>query len=166
MHPYITAHSGCENTPDNSLESVRAGMALGADFVEVDVRLDPDGVPRLSHDMPADYGRLPTLEAVFRVVAGSPCGVNCDLKESAAFRPVLALGEQCGLSPAQLVFSGDVPIPQLLAEPRLARRASIYLNSEMVCAHLAGGDGLTRAEQSYYIAAHPGDVAADRKSVV
>ena len=55
MLPYITAHSGCEGTPDNSLESVRAGVDLGADFVEVDVRLDPEGTPRLTHDMPAAY---------------------------------------------------------------------------------------------------------------
>ncbi len=47
MLPYITAHSGCENTPENSMESVRTGIALGADFVEVDVRLDPKGTPRL-----------------------------------------------------------------------------------------------------------------------
>ena len=46
----ITAHSGCNNTPPNSLESVITGMESGADFVEVDVRTTKDGLPVLFHD--------------------------------------------------------------------------------------------------------------------
>ena len=34
----ITAHSGCEGTPENSLASIEKGIALGADCVEIDVR--------------------------------------------------------------------------------------------------------------------------------
>ena len=158
MHPYITAHSGCDNTPDNSLESVRRGIALGADFVEVDVRLDPNGVPRLTHDMPAAFDALPTLEEALRLAAEGGVGVNCDLKESAALDAALALGEACGLGPGRLAFSGDVPVARLLAEPDIARRATILLNSEILCAHMAGTDTLTRAEQSLYIAAHPDQV--------
>ncbi len=46
----ITAHSGCNNTPPNSLESIITGMEMGADFVEVDVRSTKDGLPVLFHD--------------------------------------------------------------------------------------------------------------------
>ncbi len=46
----ITAHSGCNNTTPNSLESIVAGMESGADFVEVDVRSTRDGLPVLYHD--------------------------------------------------------------------------------------------------------------------
>lgn len=46
----ITAHSGCNNTLPNSLESVITGMESGADFVEVDVRSTKDGLPVLFHD--------------------------------------------------------------------------------------------------------------------
>ena len=158
MHPYITAHSGCDNTPDNSLESVRRGIALGADFVEVDVRLDPNGVPRLTHDMPAAFDALPTLEDALRLAAEGGVGVNCDLKESAALDAALALGEACGLDSGRLAFSGDVPVARLLAEPDIARRGTILLNSEILCAHMAGTDTLTRAEQSLFIAAHPDQV--------
>ncbi|MGC0329220.1 glycerophosphoryl diester phosphodiesterase [Streptomyces sp. SAI-170] len=35
---------------ENTLDSVRAGLALGADAVEIDVRLTRDGVPVLLHD--------------------------------------------------------------------------------------------------------------------
>lgn len=160
MHPYITAHSGCENTPDNSLESVRTGIALGADFVEVDVRLDPTGAPRLTHDMPAAYDALLTIEDAFRAVAAAPrCGVNCDLKESAALRPALALADRCGVTPEKLAFSGSVPIPLLLAEPQLARRAAFFLNSEIVCAHLMGDDSPSYEAQFRYVAGHVAEIA-------
>ncbi|MCF6334257.1 MAG: glycerophosphodiester phosphodiesterase [Spirochaetales bacterium] len=46
----ITAHSGCENTPPNSMESIVVGMESGADFVEVDVRATKDDLPVLFHD--------------------------------------------------------------------------------------------------------------------
>ncbi len=161
MLPYITAHSGCENTPDNSIESVRTGIALGADFVEVDVRLDPNGIPRLTHDMPAAYDSLPTLEEAFHVVAAAPrCGINCDLKESDALLPALTLAENCGLCPERLVFSGSTPIPLLLAEPQIARRATFYLNSEFVCAYLMGDSSLSWEAQFRHIAGHTADVAA------
>ena len=41
----ITAHTGCEGTPDNSLDSIRAGVAAGADIVEIDLHFLPDGTP-------------------------------------------------------------------------------------------------------------------------
>ena len=161
MRPYITAHSGCEGTPDNSLESVRAGVDLGADFVEVDVRLDPEGTPRLTHDMPAAYDGLPTLEEAFRVVAAAPgCGINCDLKEGEALEPVLALADRCGLSPEKLAFSGAVPLPLLLREPQIARRAAFFLNSEVVCAHLTGDESLSREAQYRYAVGHVPEMAA------
>ena len=46
----ITAHSGCNNTSPNTLESVIVGMKSEADFVEVDVRSTKDGLPVLFHD--------------------------------------------------------------------------------------------------------------------
>ena len=46
----ITAHSGCNNTPPNSLDSIITGMESGADFIEVDVRATKDGLPVLFHD--------------------------------------------------------------------------------------------------------------------
>lgn len=48
--PVITAHTGCEGTVHNSLESITAGKSAGADAVEVDIRATEDGVPVLLHD--------------------------------------------------------------------------------------------------------------------
>ncbi|MGO4545352.1 glycerophosphodiester phosphodiesterase [Paenibacillus sp. 2TAB23] len=48
--PLITAHTGCMGEPDNSAGSALAGIALGADIVEDDIRVTLDGVPVLFHD--------------------------------------------------------------------------------------------------------------------
>ena len=46
----VTAHTGCEDTADNSLEAISAGIAAGADIVEFDLRFDSEGKGILSHD--------------------------------------------------------------------------------------------------------------------
>lgn len=49
MHTMITAHSGCEGRPDNSLEYVQYALHCGADALEVDVHPKDDGF-YISHD--------------------------------------------------------------------------------------------------------------------
>jgi len=46
----ICAHTGCENSQPNTLESLLAGLQSGAEMVEVDVRGTKDGVAVLLHD--------------------------------------------------------------------------------------------------------------------
>lgn len=49
--PVVIAHRTCpRDAPENSLEGVAVAAALGADYVEVDVRRTRDGVPILMHD--------------------------------------------------------------------------------------------------------------------
>ncbi|NOU95747.1 glycerophosphodiester phosphodiesterase [Paenibacillus sp. LMG 31456] len=48
--PKIAAHTGCGNTPDNTMESFMEGIRLGADIVEVDLRVGGDGTVVLLHD--------------------------------------------------------------------------------------------------------------------
>ena len=51
----VIAHRGNSmHAPEDTMESLRQGMALGADGLEFDVRLSADGVPVVMHD--------PTLE--------------------------------------------------------------------------------------------------------
>ena len=46
----ITAHSGSDGTPDNSLACVRYALSTDADAFEVDVRRLSDGTLALGHD--------------------------------------------------------------------------------------------------------------------
>jgi glycerophosphoryl diester phosphodiesterase len=60
--PLITAHTGCMNTPPNSIQSVMEGIKAGADIIEVDIRSTKDGVVVLLHD-----GDLMTQSGMRRV---------------------------------------------------------------------------------------------------
>src|SRR5687768_7744770 len=51
MPPVIIAHRTLpRDAPENSLQGIRRSAELGADFVEIDVRLTRDGVPVMLHD--------------------------------------------------------------------------------------------------------------------
>jgi len=145
----ITAHSGCEGTPENSLSSVEKGIALGADCVEVDVRLDAAGRLVLTHDTPADYSGLAALEDAFALIRESGIAVNCDLKEREALLPALALAEQCGIGPERLIFSGSVDPALLLRDDlRITRRSRIFLNAEVLAQAMLPGSETDRAAQT------------------
>jgi glycerophosphoryl diester phosphodiesterase len=51
MPPIVIAHRTCpRDAPENSIAGILQAAELGADVVEVDVRLTADGVPILMHD--------------------------------------------------------------------------------------------------------------------
>ena len=54
-YPVIVAHRGASSThPENTLAAFDAAVALGADVVELDVRLSRDGVAVVMHDPEVD----------------------------------------------------------------------------------------------------------------
>lgn len=48
--PLVTAHTGCMNTQENSMDSVLTAVKSDADFIEVDVRSTKDHVAVLYHN--------------------------------------------------------------------------------------------------------------------
>ncbi len=115
IHTTITAHSGCEGRPDNSLEYVRFALGCGADALEVDVRRRSGGL-YISHDPSAGF--CPSLREVFELAQGSGMTLNCDLKEPGLEWEVLDLARACGV---EVVFSGTVSAG-LLAEAEIRDR--------------------------------------------
>lgn len=82
--PRICAHAGCEGLPLDGLEALEAGIAAGADLVEIDLRYTADGVPVLSHDPlgPRPHAALVTLDQALERLALHPgVGINVDVKE-------------------------------------------------------------------------------------
>lgn len=119
MYTMITAHSGCDGTPDNSLEFVAHALTCGADALEVDVRVREDGTLYLSHDL-TDALR-PTLEEVFRLLQGSSMKINCDLKEPDLELPVRDLAVRLGVW-EQVLYSGEVSTGLMLENEEVSRR--------------------------------------------
>lgn len=109
MYTLITAHSGCDGTPDNSLEFVKHALSCGADAFEVDVRCR-NGHLFMSHDETAL--ECPGLDEVFRLMRGSSMKINCDLKEPNLEEAVLELAAKLGVEELVL-FSGDVSIEKM-----------------------------------------------------
>ena len=157
----ITAHSGCEGTPENSLFSIEKGIALGADCVEIDIRMDARGRLWLTHDLPEFFDDLTPLEEAFAMIRESGVSVNCDLKEYGALLPVLALADQFGIGPDRLIFSGSVDIILLEQRPDIARRSRIFLNSEELVRDLTKNDPADRDGQTAFLLRQT-DAAAKR----
>lgn len=107
FHTLITAHSGAENTRENTLESVRALAACGADVLEVDVRR-LDGRLVLSHDAPGAGAACDALEDCLRLAAGyEGLRVNLDLKHFGLAAEAARLAAECGMA-GRTVLTGDV----------------------------------------------------------
>lgn len=89
----ITAHTGCEKTPQNSLESVDKALKSGAEIFEVDVRFDKNGTPVICHDAPK--GGEPLLEDVFKKIKENEnilC--NLDLKVTDNLKEIVVLAKK------------------------------------------------------------------------
>lgn len=105
---WITAHSGCEGTPDNSEQNIRAAVQSGADLLEVDVRR-VEGQLVLTHNLPQPGETCMTLADCFRLVKAlsERIGINCDLKEEGLELDVLQLAQANGLA-GRIVLTGTV----------------------------------------------------------
>ena len=107
VNTLITAHSGAENTIDNTLESIRVMAASGADIFEADVRL-VDGVLVMSHDAPKPGETADSLEECFKIMQQHD-GVRAqmDLKMGDMVEKIDALAQKYGLS-KRLIYAGGV----------------------------------------------------------
>ena len=111
----ITAHSGCEGTPDNSREHILAAIASGAEMIEVDVRQAPDGTLILSHDVPEDISVRVTLRELFELIEPEKnMEMNLDVKTSGLVEPVMQLAKEFDLA-GRILFTGECNNDRALA---------------------------------------------------
>lgn len=78
----ITAHSGCMDTPENSMESLYASIESGADIVEIDLRQTFDGTLVLSHELAVSDANCVTLSEAFDYLRDKSVQINVDVKET------------------------------------------------------------------------------------
>ncbi|TCL73306.1 glycerophosphoryl diester phosphodiesterase [Hydrogenispora ethanolica] len=107
----VTAHAGCMKTAMDSLESVYAGVAAGADVIEVDVRFAEGEIPVLSHDPlePGQDRRPVRLAEVLEYVEGQRGTVlNLDLKETYGLPSLMELLRRTGMA-ERVFFTGLEP---------------------------------------------------------
>lgn len=78
----ITAHTGAFNTPENSLESVRAAIDNNVEILEIDIRRRPNGTLVISHDIVVTNNDGTELTEVFKLLQRDDCRINLDIKET------------------------------------------------------------------------------------
>lgn len=112
----ITAHSGSDGTPENSLEFVRFFSNKPIEAIEVDVRYDSETRQLiLRHD--EIRGQADTLLSdVFLFMQGTDLLLNCDLKEPGLEMRIKKLAEEYHLW-AQILLSGTVDVYYLSKWP-------------------------------------------------
>lgn len=108
----LTAHSGSDGTPENSLAFVEEMLAGDIQSIEVDVRRSKKGKLYLSHDKVESWRDVKSifmLEELFKYLADRNINimVNCDLKEPDIELNVKWLAEKWGVQ-EQVVYSGTV----------------------------------------------------------
>ena len=135
----ITGHTGNDGTADNSLDSVKISIELGADIAELDVRFDKQGGLVLSHDRQDDYSGYPSLREAMELVINAPTPrwtpafvIQCDVKEPETTPSVLTLAEEMGIGPNRLAFSGPLTPAMLRKNPEIVKRGDVYLGLEEV----------------------------------
>ena len=102
-----TAHAGCVNTPDDSLESIDAGVKYNAAIVEIDLNFNADNVPVLSHDTPKG-GEITLDEAFERISKYENLKVNVDVKYTSNLKEVVVLADKYGITD-RIFFTGVTP---------------------------------------------------------
>ncbi|MBQ7114913.1 MAG: glycerophosphodiester phosphodiesterase [Clostridia bacterium] len=91
-----TAHTGCVDTKDNTLEAIEVGAKYGADIVEFDLNFLPDGTPVLAHDEPK--GNETTLEEAFKKISEyEGLKANVDIKSTQNLKAVYPLARKYGI---------------------------------------------------------------------
>lgn len=103
----IEAHRGAEGlAPENSWPALEAGLASGADFLEVDVQLSQDGVAFLRHNYTLPDGRfcaaVPWAEIAGVTVEEQPFPRLDEVLNWARSREIyLSLDLKCGFQPEE-----------------------------------------------------------------
>ncbi len=124
----LTAHTGCEGTKDNSLDSIIVAFVSGANIVEFDLFFDKNGVAVLSHDEPK--GSEPTLEDAFKTLSVyKKLGINIDVKRTDDLAQVVSLAEKYGLMD-RIFFTGVVS-EFVDAVKQSAPEVSYFLNKDI-----------------------------------
>lgn len=118
----IAAHRGVHHAlPENSLAAFEAAVRLGADAIELDVRLSRDGVPMVTHDV--ELGRSLGVDGlVFQRSADELRSIP--LRGSARERPLFmpTLDEVLGAFAGRIGLEIELkdPVPELI--PAVAAR--------------------------------------------
>ena len=100
----ITAHTGCMDTAENSLESIKKGIENGANITEFDLYFTENGAPVLAHDEPKG-GEVALNEAFAYLAELDGTRANVDIKTVDALEKVYPLAKENGVED-RILYTG------------------------------------------------------------
>jgi glycerophosphoryl diester phosphodiesterase len=123
--PVMIAHHRGANryAPENTLPAITTAVALGADYVEIDIRTTKDGQFVLMHDATVDRttdgtGRVNELTLAVRFISGPHAplhpGSGAVRSTSPPFRECAGRQSEAGTGPGSLAFGDAQPFPHFL----------------------------------------------------
>lgn len=131
----ITAHSGADGTPDNSLEYIRYALTTSADAFEIDIRDGGDGELVLTHDL-ADDRPVPLLREALELAGQNPLlRINFDHKEPGLSVRLYQLLQKYNME-KRAIWSGSVDLSFFRTCPDVLRNVEVFLNLEEVVENL------------------------------
>lgn len=120
-----TAHTGCVNTEDNSLEAIEIGAKYGAQIVEFDLNFLKDGTPILAHDEPK--GDEITLDMAFKKVSEyENLKINVDVKSVQNLKAVVDLAQKHGI--LNRIFYTGIELKDVETVKKDSPEVPYYLN--------------------------------------
>ncbi len=124
----ITAHTGCMETEENSLDSIKKGIENGAQIVEFDLYFTKDGAPVLAHDEPK--GNEVTLNEAFKYLRiFKDAKANVDIKTVDALEKVYPLAKENNV--ADRIFYTGVKDEFVDAVKKNSPEIKYYLNVDV-----------------------------------
>lgn len=111
----LTAHSGSNNTKDNSYEYFYEFIDKDVECLEVDVRKSSKGELYLNHDKlkEDELKDIVLLKDIFcKLKNHNSKYINCDLKEENLEQDVMLIAKEFGVE-NQIIFSGTVNVENL-----------------------------------------------------
>lgn len=123
-----TAHTGCNGTKDNSLESIEKAVEFGADIVEFDIYYNGTEFV-LSHDAPVG-GEVTLREAFLKLKEYDGLRANVDVKDTTEIGQVQTLAAETGV--LDRIFFTGITTVDVNAVSVNCPDIPYYLNVELI----------------------------------
>ncbi|MGX7107891.1 glycerophosphodiester phosphodiesterase [Facklamia miroungae] len=120
MERILTAHSGSDNTVDNSPEFVEMILQSGVDAFEMDCQISDQGELYLAHDSLQDSSKSLLLRDVFEVMLASnnhKIKINIDCKDEKCAKLALKMADNYSLLDRTLL-SGSINLEDIAQKDR------------------------------------------------